>query len=98
MKVWVTPAKKAEIGKKAAAHSLRASAYLRQLGLALPVESTVDQTAVLELVKINADLGRLGGLIKMWLTSNESFQPASALAMQLKLDGVLNEVRSLQRK
>jgi len=32
------------------------------------VQSTVDQRAVLELVKINADMGRLGGLIKMWLT------------------------------
>jgi hypothetical protein len=98
VKVWVTPAEKAEIGKKAAAHSLSASAYLRRLGLALPVESTVDQTAVLELVKINADLGRLGGLIKMWLTSNESFQSGSAFAMQQKLNGVLNEVRSLQKK
>ena len=98
VKVWVTAAEKAEIGKKAAGHSLSASAYLRRLGLALPVESTVDQTAVLELVKINADLGRLGGLIKMWLTSNESFGSASALSMQRKLDGVLNEVRSLQKK
>lgn len=98
VKVWVTPVEKAEIGKKAAAHSLSASAYLRRLGLALPVESTVDQTAVLELVKINADLGRLGGLIKMWLTSNDSFLTASGLAMQRKLDGTLNEIRSLQKK
>jgi hypothetical protein len=45
---------------KADAHSLSASAYLRQLGLALPVQSTVDQRAVLELVKINADLGPVG--------------------------------------
>ena len=98
VKVWVTPAEKAAIGEKAAAHSMSASGYLRRLGLALPVESTVDQRAVLELVKINADLGRLGGLIKMWLTSNDSFQSASGLAMQRKLDGTLNEIRSLQKK
>jgi len=98
VKVWVTPAEKAEIGKKAAAHSLSASAYLRRLGLALPVESTVDQTAVLELIKINADLGRLGGLFKMWLTSNESFQSISAQAIQRRVEGALNEVRALQRK
>jgi hypothetical protein len=49
---------------------LSASSYLRWLGLALPVEPTIDQRAILDLVKINADLGRLGGLIKMWLISN----------------------------
>ena len=98
VKVWVTPAEKAAIAEKAAAHSMSASRYLRALGLALPIQSTVDQRAVLELVKINADLGRLGGLIKMWLTSNESFQSASGQAMQRKLDGTLNEIRSLQKK
>lgn len=98
LKVWVTPEEKAGIEHKAAAHSLSASAYLRRLGLALPIESTVDQQAVLELVKINADLGRLGGLFKMWLTSNESFQSISAQAIQRKVEGALNEVRSLQKK
>jgi len=60
VKVWVTPEEKAQIAEKAAAHSMSASRYLRALGLALPVQSTVDQRAVLELLKINADLGRLG--------------------------------------
>ena len=83
---------------QAAGHSMSASRYLRALGLALPIQSTVDQRAVLELVKINADLGRLGGLIKMWLTSNESFQSASGQAMQRKLDNTLNEIASLQKK
>src|SRR6266446_6104843 len=68
IKVWVTPEEKAAIAAKADAHSLSASSYLRRLGLALPVESTIDQRAILDLVKINADLGRFGGLIKMWLT------------------------------
>jgi len=31
----------------------------------MPVESTIDHRAILDLVKINADLGRFGGLIKM---------------------------------
>ena len=97
VKVWVTAAEKAAIGEKAGAHSMSASAYLRSLGLALPIQSTIDQRAVLELLKINADLGRLGGLIKMWLTSNENFQSASAQAMQHKLDRTLNEIGALQK-
>ena len=98
VKVWVTPAEKAAIAEKATAHSMSASRYLRALGLALPVQSTLDQRAVLDLAKINADLGRLGGLIKMWLTSNESFQSAGGQAMQRKLESTLSEIRSLQKK
>jgi hypothetical protein len=77
IKVWVTPDEKAAIAAKADAHSLSASSYLRRLGLALPVESTIDQRAILDLVKINADLGRFGGLIKMWLTTNADFRSLS---------------------
>ena len=53
----MTPEEKAAIKAKADAHSLSASSYLRRLGLAMPVESTIDQRAILDLVKINADLG-----------------------------------------
>jgi len=52
IKVRVTPEEKAAIAAKADAHSLSASSYLRRLGLALPVESTIDQRAILDLVKI----------------------------------------------
>jgi hypothetical protein len=34
----------------------------------VPLQSTIDQRAILDLVKINADLGRFGGLIKMIVT------------------------------
>ncbi len=47
------------------------SAYLRALGLDMPVKSTLDQEAILELARINGDLGRLGGLLKMWLTNQD---------------------------
>jgi hypothetical protein len=98
VKVWVTPAEKAAIAEKAGAHSMSCSRYLRALGLALPVQSTLDQRAVLDLLKINADLGRLGGLVKIWLTSNESFETASALVMQRKLERTLNEIGALQKQ
>ena len=98
VKVWVTAAEKAAIAEKAAAHSMSSSRYLRALGLALPVQSTIDHRAVLDLLKINADLGRLGGLIKMWLTSNESSQSASAQVMEIKLDRTLNEISALQKQ
>ena len=98
VKVWVTAAEKAAIAEKAAAHSMSSSRYLRALGLALPIQSTIDHRAVLDLLKINADLGRLGGLIKMWLTSDQSFESGSAQALQRKLDGTLNQIRALQKQ
>jgi hypothetical protein len=98
IKVWVTPEEKAAIAAKADAHSLSASGYLRRLGLALPVESTIDQRAILDLVKINADLGRFGGLIKMWLTTNSDFESIGAQGLQRKLENTLATVRTLQAK
>ena len=66
--------------------------------LALPVESTIDQRAILDLVKINADLGLFGGLIKMWLTSDADFESLSAQGLQRKLENTLSAVRLLQKK
>ena len=47
------------------------SGYLRALGLNMPIKSTLDQEAILELAKINGDLGHLGGLLKMWLSNED---------------------------
>ena len=98
IKVWVTPEEKAAIAAKADAHSLSASSYLRRLGLAMPLQSTIDQRAILDLVKTNADLGRFGGLIKMWLTTNADFESVSAQGLQRKLENTLSDVRQLQKK
>jgi hypothetical protein len=76
IKVWVTPDEKAAIRAKGGAHSLSACSYLRRLGLALRVESTIDQRAILDLVKINADLGRFGGLIKIVVNQQRGFSIA----------------------
>ena len=64
----------------------------------MPLQSTIDQRALLDLVKINADLGRFGGLIKMWLTTNADFESLSAQGLQRKLESTLSDVRLLQKK
>jgi len=55
------------IKEKASNTGLSSSAYLRNLGMNYPLKSVVDQRALSELVKCKADLGRLGGLFKLWL-------------------------------
>ena len=49
---------------------LSISEYLRRLGLGYEPPSIVDNQKVAELAKINGDLGRLGGLLKMWLSDD----------------------------
>jgi len=55
------------ISLKAKMTGLNNAAYLRNLGMNYPIKSTVDQLALSELIKGRADLGRLGGLFKLWL-------------------------------
>jgi len=68
--VRVTPEEKAAIDGLARQTGHSTSAYLRLLGLGYAPKSIVDNKKVLELAKINGDLGRLGGLLKLWLTND----------------------------
>lgn len=60
-----------KISEKAAMCNVKVSRFLRNLSLGYPLASKVDQLAFLELGKCRADLGRLGGLLKMALTSKD---------------------------
>lgn len=68
LKVYVTPTERQAIERLAAVTRLSVSDYLRNVGLAYQPPSAFDQEAVLTLARINADQGRLGGLLKLWLS------------------------------
>ena len=67
IEVWVTDEEKAAITELADQTGLSRSAYLRAVGLNRPVGARADLEAVRELVKLNGDLGRVAGLLKLWL-------------------------------
>lgn len=69
MKTFVSATERAEIEARAEAAGLSVSSYLRAAGLGHPVRSVFDHDAVMALAKVNADQGRLGGLLKLWLSS-----------------------------
>lgn len=71
IKVYVTPEERSAIERNAEACSLSASKYLCNVGCGYLPRGVLDQKAVLELLKACADLGRLGGLLKMWLSNDE---------------------------
>lgn len=74
LQVPVLPSEAIEIKAQAARCGLPVAAYLRTLGLQHEPKTIMDANAILELSRINGDLGRLGGLLKMWLTNEGRFE------------------------
>lgn len=70
IKVYCLPEERRQIEANAKATGLSCAAYLRNLGLGYQVTGIVDFQQVGELARINGDLGRLGGLLKLWLTND----------------------------
>ena len=66
--IRVTAAERAAIEVGAERVQMSTAAYLRALGLGHDPPSKVDLRAIHELGRLRADLGRLGGLLKLWLT------------------------------
>jgi hypothetical protein len=93
LKVWVTARERTEIEARAAGAGVSISAYLRAAGLNHTLKSVYDLVAVEELAKAGADLGRLGGLLKLWLATKRG-EGAPAL----EVDRLLRETRELQQK
>ncbi len=56
-----------------------------------PIRSVVDLKAVADLAKVDGDLGRVGGLLKLWLAEKRG-QGASPV----EVEGMMIEFRELQ--
>ncbi|WP_263145455.1 CopG family transcriptional regulator [Pseudomonas sp. RIT-PI-AD] len=91
IEVWVTDEEKAAIIEKAEQAGLSRSGYLRALGLNTPIRSVVDLTAVADLAKVNGDLGRVAGLLKLWLSEKRGQG-----ARPLDVETVMNDFRTMQ--
>ncbi|MEE4074524.1 CopG family transcriptional regulator [Pseudomonas viridiflava] len=91
IEVWVTDQEKATISDRANEAGMSRSGYLRALGLNSPIRSVVDLTAVADLAKVNGDLGRVAGLLKLWLAERrgQGARPTDVEAM-------MNDFRKLQ--
>lgn len=70
LRVPVLPEEESIIKSHAQEAGLSIAEYLRRTSMKRVVRSTVDKDSILELSKINADLGRLGGLLKLWLSDD----------------------------
>ena len=90
IKVYALPEEYEVILENAKAAGLDLSVFLRRVGAGIPVSSAIDRTQIVELSKVNADLGRLGGLLKLWLTDQEKRS-----GMEMDIRQVLRDIEVL---
>ncbi len=96
LQVPVLPAEAIEIKNNAADCGLAVAAYLRNVGLQYKPKGILDSKAISELVKINGDLGRLGGLLKMWLSNDERLKLLGKELVIAKINSLLDEIQLTQ--
>ncbi|MCG5583907.1 conjugal transfer protein TraJ [Klebsiella pneumoniae] len=91
IKVWVNNDEKAELADRAAQAGLSLSADMKVAGLNAPIRARSDLSAVTDLVRVNGDLGRVAGLLKLWLAEKRGQS-----ARSMDIEKVMIEFRALQ--
>jgi hypothetical protein len=85
LRVPVLPEEALAIKAQAQASGLPVAAYLRNIGLGMRVTSVLDYQRIDDLARINGDLGRLGGLLKLWLTNDNRLRQIKAEELRMVL-------------
>ena len=88
LRIPVHPEEEQIIKENAAQAGLATAVYLRRLALGYEIKSAIDKQHIIELSKINADLGRLGGLLKLWLTNDERLAHIEPKTITVVLDRI----------
>ena len=68
LQIRVSEAELSAIIASASACGLNRTEYLRRIGMGYAPASKLDQVAMRDLCKIIGDIGRLGGLLKLWMS------------------------------
>jgi hypothetical protein len=105
LRVPVTWDEEQGIRTKARDTGLSVAKYMRQVSLGYLVPSTIDNQQIEKLLAINGDLGRAGGLLKMWLTNDVRTKitskaeiEATLVAIRTTQNAMLNAILELSNK
>ncbi|WP_447078076.1 conjugal transfer transcriptional regulator TraJ [Shewanella algae] len=101
IKVYCLPEEKEHIEVQAKRAGMSAARYLREVGQGYKIKGVVDFEQVRELARINGDLGRLGGLLKLWLTDDvrtAQFGQSTILAVLSKIEATQEEMGKVMTK
>jgi len=100
LRVPVLPDEEVAIKEMAASAGLTVAAYLRNVGLGYQIRGILDNKRVEELARINGDLGRLGGLLKLWLTDDKrtaQFGKSTILTLLAKIEETQGKMHEVMR-
>lgn len=95
LRVPVFPEEKEGIERQARQAGLSVACYLREVGQGYEIKGITDYEQVRELARINGDLGRLGGLLKLWLTDDvrtAKFGTETILALLGRIEATQDEM------
>lgn len=97
IQVRATPQEKAELKARADQFGISVGELCRRTIFDAIPKSLTDQTSIHELAALRADLGRMGGLFKGWLSGSFS-QPAPSLKSHSDVVKLLREIETAQKK
>lgn len=95
--VYCLPEEKKRIEDNARSTGKTASSFLLAVGQGYEVSGVVDAMQVREMARISGDLGRLGGLLKWWLTNDArtaDFTPDTVRLVLSKIEDLQQELGS----
>ena len=101
VKVYCLPDEKKQLESAAQAVGMSVSAYLLSVGIGYQVPGILDNKRVEELARINGDLGRLGGLLKLWLTDDVrtlQFGEATILALLSRIESTQDRMHEVMQE
>jgi len=80
---------------KAENYGIKKSQFMRNLALGYPLPPCrADQKALHELISTHKDLNRLGGLFKLWLSSNQDTKITLANKSYASIERLVDDIES----
>ena len=101
IKVYCLPEERDLIAANAKAAGKSVSSFLLAVGQGYQITGVVDAERVREMARISGDLGRLGGLLKWWLTDDArtaNFTPETIRVVLSKIDESQVELGNIMAK
>ena len=82
------------IVERAATCGISCAEYLRRVGMGYSPAIRLDQAAKVELCKVAGDVGRLGGLLKLWMAHKRGLPTSDQDGIDIRsIDSLWNELR-----
>lgn len=97
LRIYVSDVERGQIEAAAKTAGLSVSSYLRALGVGHEPASALDHEAISSLIQIAGNQGRLGGLLKLWLSERPG-EGASEVDVAGLLDDLVMLTSALRTK